>query len=296
MSLPGREPVSITIPRFDPAVFSYLKVSSHSNRRAPPRPRRQQLEATGDEARKQDARFELFPQLPLELRRAIWVFAAREPRVVETHFAKLHAWYTMSNSNSIRTRKQEFGHIRSHTAKPPLLLACQESRDVALSLYTNTDLRDGGNCFCADVPYYERAYDIMFHASINHGNYGRQELRSLAIDVEALIGTPRESVDQYLVRICFLRHHLEEIIVVGNAFPYAKASDRLSKIRLYEIGPDDGAVLKKLQPWVDAIKEIVDRRMKFFETYPRYNNKRDNFDVAPVVRTMVTRLRYNGAS
>jgi hypothetical protein len=82
-------------------------------------------------------KFTIFPRFPPEIRQKIWRLACYEPRVVEIHiyeneilnWVEDRRWETETNRKSY--------NLHSMTRCPPLLLTSRESRDIALSTYTN---------------------------------------------------------------------------------------------------------------------------------------------------------------
>ena len=215
--------------------------------------------------------FTLFAELPLELQRRIWYFAALSPRVVEVHEVQFYAWIVeASNSGSsklIVPQRSEITHLRSKTDDPPLLRTCLESRHAATRRYKRADLASE---YFADSIYFEFSCDTMYlnyktmekwrfdwmnsrrhrvHSLRNLPRYGRTvdcHLRSLAFDASILLHTsvhatpgnswmvPDPYVCRMLVIFLFDFEALEEVILVLNENHTTTSDGKLSVICFHE--------------------------------------------------------------
>jgi hypothetical protein len=94
----------------------------------------------------QYSQFILFSKLPLEIWARIWYLAVQIPRVVEVHETDLVVFITNRPTplrSKPRSKTHDVVHFRSKTSDPPLLSACHESRQIAL---TNIGLKEDRPC------------------------------------------------------------------------------------------------------------------------------------------------------
>lgn len=283
---------------FDRTRFSYLKIErveqEHKSRGELAREGFGSLEEA-EEFPDDSSTFTLFAELPLELQRRIWHFAALVPRIVEVHEVQLYAWVAEASepgsSKSISPRCSQITHFRSRTGDPPLLRTCRESREAALPKYKRTDL---ANEYCADSIYFEYDYDTMYlsqntmkawysrwmaHPYIYRTQYppttslrGQTmcgEVRSLAFDAELLVHrsihsapsqswmVPHQYVCKQLADQLLVFQHLEEVIIVFNENYMTTGDGRLSSIRFHE--PNSGSGIAAL---LQEVANLLDKELQ----------------------------------
>lgn len=103
--------------------------------------------------------FHLFPKLPPELRRHIWVFALPAPRILEL-------WDTNNYRDPVQRETDG-----AYSGAPSFLLACKEAHEVYLRHYSKIDLYGQGFGSPADA--------LPFHLVPSHQAIGTQGVSTL---------------------------------------------------------------------------------------------------------------------
>lgn len=257
---------------FDPARFSYLnlELNDESTGRPPCQDcvsRREAEEVAGD-----CPTFTSFAELPLELQRRIWHFAALLPRIVEVHEVQfcariVEALELSDDKPTSPPQIHDIRHLRSRTDAPPLLRTCRESREIALRRYRKTGL---ANQYCTDSVYFDFDCDTVYlsYSTIKawHSRWMAQpciyrtqypprlsnKVRSLAFGAGLLVqqsihSTPGHSCMVPNPYVCKeLAEKLsgfwapEEIIIVLNENHMTTIDERLSLIRFHEPSAGSG--------------------------------------------------------